>query len=85
VKTEAAVLLPGDRQKRMDRVMFGKSRTVIVDYKTGEKSAGDREQVEQYVAVLGAMGYTQVSAYLVYLQNNEVVEVVSGSTGSLFG
>lgn len=84
VKTEAAVLLPGDRQKRMDRVMFGKSLTVIVDYKTGEKSAGDREQVEQYAAVLGAMGYPDVQAFLVYLPSNEVVQVAEGSTLSLF-
>lgn len=85
VKTEAAVWLPGDRQMRIDRVMFSTSSTVIVDYKTGEKSVEDQEQVEQYAAVLGAMGYTQVSAYLLYLPNNEVVEVVSGSTGLLFG
>ena len=84
VKTEASVLLPGDRQKRIDRVMIGKSATVIVDFKTGEKSAGDQEQVQQYAAVLGAMGYPNVNAYLLYVQNNEVVEVLDGSSGSLF-
>jgi ATP-dependent exoDNAse (exonuclease V) beta subunit len=85
VKTEAAVLLPGNRQKRIDRVMTGKAGAVIVDYKTGEKTAADREQVEQYAGVLGAMGYPRVSAYLVYLQRNELQEVLSGSTLTLFG
>ncbi|MCU0418446.1 MAG: UvrD-helicase domain-containing protein [Cyclobacteriaceae bacterium] len=84
VKTEAAVLLPGDRQKRIDRVMFGKSATVIVDYKTGEKSAEDREQVEQYAGVLGAMGYPDVQAFLVYIPSNEVIRVAKGSTLNLF-
>jgi hypothetical protein len=84
IKTEAPVLLPGDRQKRIDRVMIGKTSTVIVDYKTGEKSPQDKEQVEQYARVLGAMGYPDVQAYLVYLPSAEVVEVVRGATLNLF-
>jgi ATP-dependent exoDNAse (exonuclease V) beta subunit len=84
VKTEAPVLLPGGRQKRIDRVLIGKHKTLIIDYKTGEKSGSDAEQVEEYARVLGAMGYPNVSAYLVYLQSNQVEEIIGSSNLSLF-
>lgn len=84
VKTEALVLLPGRDQKRIDRIMFGHSRTVLVDYKTGKKKPEDREQVERYANVLTQMGYPNVQAYLVYLQELRVEEVISKSNLSLF-
>lgn len=84
VKTEALVLLPGRDQKRIDRIMFGHSRTVLVDYKTGKKKQEDRDQVERYATVLTQMGYPNVQAYLVYLQEMRVDEVISKSNLSLF-
>jgi ATP-dependent exoDNAse (exonuclease V) beta subunit len=84
VRTEALVLLPGFAQKRIDRMMFGKHRTVLVDYKTGKKKPEDKEQVERYAQVLAEMGYPNVQAYLVYLDGLRVEEVVSKSNLSLF-
>ncbi len=84
VKTEATVLMPGGRQSRMDRVMLSQKRTVIVDYKTGEKKEVDRKQVEEYAGILSKMGYANVEAYLLYLDELEVVEVMSKSNLSLF-
>ncbi len=84
VKTEALVLLPGGHQKRIDRIMLGKTRTVIVDYKTGKRKPSDKEQVEVYASVLATMGYPNVQAYLVYLADLSVEEVMSKSNLSLF-
>lgn len=84
VKTEALVLLPGYEQRRIDRIMFGHQRTVLIDYKTGKKKQEDKEQVERYAAVLTQMGYPNVQAYLVYLQDMRVEEVISKSNLSLF-
>jgi len=84
IKAEAMVLLPGGQQKRIDRIMIGKARTVIVDYKTGSRKPVDKEQVEQYAAVLTRMGYPNVQAYLVYLADLSVEEVISKSNLSLF-
>ncbi len=84
IKAEALVLLPGGTQKRIDRIMLGKTRTVIVDYKTGEKKQADKEQVEMYANVLAQMGYPNVQAFLVYLKDMKVVEVISKSNLSLF-
>jgi ATP-dependent helicase/nuclease subunit A len=85
IKAEALVLLPGGNQKRIDRIMLGKKRTVIVDYKTGERKPADRDQVETYARVLTQMGYPNVQAYLVYLKDMKVDEVMSKSTYNLFG
>ncbi len=84
IKAEALVLLPGGIQKRIDRVMLGKTKTVIVDYKTGDRKKVDREQVEMYATVLTGMGYPNVQAFLVYLTDLKVEEVVSKSNLSLF-
>ncbi len=84
VKTEALVLLPGFEQKRIDRIMFGHHRTVLVDYKTGKKKTADKDQVERYGHVLAQMGYPNVQAYLVYLDDLRVEEVINKSNLSLF-
>ncbi|MBZ0245497.1 MAG: UvrD-helicase domain-containing protein [Cyclobacteriaceae bacterium] len=84
VHNEVPVLIPGGRQSRIDRVMFGKKNTVIIDYKTGVKKDQDRTQVEGYAGLLTQMGYPNVQGYLLYLEELEVVEVLAGSTLSLF-
>ncbi len=83
VKNESTVLLPGGRQNRIDRILISPKRTIIIDYKTGEKKGQDRKQVEEYAAVLSQMGYLNIEAYLLYLEKLEVVEVVSKSNLSL--
>jgi len=92
VQTEAPVIIPGGRSGRLDRVIFkevqqkGQSRkkAVIVDYKTGAKKAEDRKQVEEYARVLSQMGYVDVEAYLLYLEDLEIVLVVDKMNLSLF-
>jgi ATP-dependent helicase/nuclease subunit A len=84
IKAEALVLLPGGTQKRIDRIMVGKNRTVIVDYKTGDKKKEHKDQIELYASVLTQMGYPNVQAFLVYLKELKVEEVISKSNLSLF-
>lgn len=84
VRTEVPVLIPGGKQSRIDRVMIGKKNTVIIDYKTGAKKEQDRRQVEGYSGLLTQMGYPNVEGYLLYLDELEVVEVMKGSTLTLF-
>jgi ATP-dependent helicase/nuclease subunit A len=83
VKNESIVLVPGGRQSRIDRIMMSAKRTIIIDYKTGERKGQDRKQVEEYASVLSQMGYPNIEAYLLYLDGMEVVEVVSKSNLSL--
>lgn len=80
VLTEVPVLIPGGKQSRMDRVLLGKKKTIVIDYKTGENREQDRRQVESYAGLLSEMKYPNVEAYLLYLDELEVVEVAKGST-----
>ena len=84
VRTEVLVLIPGGKQSRIDRVMIGKKNTIIIDYKTGAKKEADRRQVESYSGLLTQISYPNVQGYLMYLDKLEVVEVMKGSTLSLF-
>lgn len=84
VLTEVPALIPGGKQSRLDRVMLGKKKTLVVDFKTGIKRQEDRAQVENYAGLLSQMGYPNVEGYLLYLDDLDVVEIISGSTLSLF-
>jgi ATP-dependent helicase/nuclease subunit A len=47
-----------------------------LDYKTGLKSDSHQSQVRQYMNIYRAMGHQQVEGVLLYLEGQEVVEVV---------
>ncbi len=84
VKTEVTVLLPEGKQHRIDRVMEKGKEMVLVDYKTGKEKQRDREQIMEYAVLLTQMGYQNVQAYLWYLEELRIVEVVSKSGLNLF-
>src|SRR5260221_10913298 len=79
VQAEAAVIIPGGRSGRLDRVIFkevqqkgqARKKAVIVDYKTGAKKAEDRKQLEEYANVRSRMGDVGVEPYLLYLEGVE--------------
>jgi ATP-dependent exoDNAse (exonuclease V) beta subunit len=78
VRTEVPILLPGGATNRIDRLMLSGKQAVIVDFKTGEKSVADQKQVADYMDILGQMGFTEVSGYLLYTRDKEVMEVGKG-------
>ncbi len=80
VRTEATILSRGGQQKRLDRVMTrmlsdGTETAVVVDYKTGEQLEDHADQVREYAAQLSEMGYSAVSAWLLYLEPAELIEI----------
>ncbi len=75
VRTEVPILLPGGATNRIDRLMLRDKRAVVVDFKTGEKSKADHEQVAEYLDILRQMGFTEVQGYLLYTRDKEVTEV----------
>jgi len=84
VRTEATVMMPGGIQKRLDRVMTktlpdGSQTAAVVDFKTGEKLEDHTSQVLEYAAQLAEMGYASVTAWLLYLEPAELVEVKTDS------
>jgi ATP-dependent helicase/nuclease subunit A len=90
IKTEVPVIIPGGKEGRLDRVIFkdqkrtGHGKATIIDYKTGKKKSEDRRQVEEYAGILSGMGYSDVEAFLLYLDNLEVVPVINKMNLNLF-
>ncbi len=78
VRTEVPILLPGGDTQRIDRLMLKEKQAVIVDFKTGEPSRSDHEQVSGYIGLLKQMGYGPVEGYLLYTRDCEVVQVSEG-------
>lgn len=61
--------------RRPDRVMKKGDEVVVVDFKFGKKRASYPQQVRQYMALLGQMGYRHIRGYLWYVFNNELEEI----------
>ena len=76
VMNEQSIVLPNGDIRRPDRIMIKSNEAVIVDYKFGfAKPDKNKEQVEQYMQLLVAMGYS-VKGYLCYVNRKELIEVI---------
>jgi ATP-dependent exoDNAse (exonuclease V) beta subunit len=78
VQTEVPIILPGGDESRLDRLIYNGKTAIVIDYKTGELRKGDNGQVLAYQQTLREMNFVDVKGYLIYLRNNQVVEVRSG-------
>lgn len=78
IRTEIPILLPGGEESRLDRLIYKDKKAIVIDYKTGTSRKGDNQQVVAYLDILRGMNFTDVRGYLLYLRNNEVVEVRPG-------
>jgi len=63
------------RTRRPDRVMVSPDEVIVVDYKFGEAHDSHPKQVQQYIELLGKMGYSNVKGYLWYVTENKTVEI----------
>jgi ATP-dependent helicase/nuclease subunit A len=80
VRTEVPVLLPGGEESRIDRLMIKDKQAVVVDFKTGNSTKTDIQQVNGYLETLRKMNFQEVSGYLLYIRTGEVVQVPSGKS-----
>ena len=63
-----------DKILRLDRLMISGDKAIIVDYKTS-KGKDDVVQVRNYLNNINLCGYKDVSAYLLYVNTQDLVEV----------
>lgn len=77
VASEAEILAPGGKSYRPDRVVLYPSHTDVIDYKTGKPEEFHKNQVLKYASLLKDMGYPDVKAWLVYLEQPVEVVLVS--------
>ncbi|MDR1055952.1 MAG: UvrD-helicase domain-containing protein [Prevotellaceae bacterium] len=81
IKSETGLLIPATGNKtfltqRPDRVMTRNGETLVIDYKFGLiKEKRYSKQLTNYVNLLNQMGYTNVKAYIWYVDLEKVEEI----------
>ena len=64
---EQAIVLPGGKINRPDKIIFKEDETLVLDYKfTGKEHKEHGVQVKNYVKYLKEMGYENVKGYIFY-------------------
>lgn len=74
---EASIILPDGTTQRPDRVLVDESgsKAIVIDYKFGKQLKKYAQQVAEYCALIREMGYTSVSGYLWYVEQDTVTPV----------
>jgi RecB family exonuclease len=67
--------MPNGEYKRPDRVMTRGNEAVVIDYKFGKEQKSHKEQVEEYVKALKAMGYDTVKGYVWYVPTGKITRI----------
>ena len=63
------------QEHRPDRVMTNGKEMIVVDFKFGRPREEYKTQVQEYMHLLGEMGYPNVKGYLWYVYTNNIEEV----------
>lgn len=61
--------------RRPDRVMMLDGRVVVVDFKFGRRNKKYNKQVQGYVQLLARMGYSNITGYLWYVEEEAIEKV----------
>jgi ATP-dependent exoDNAse (exonuclease V) beta subunit len=79
VVCEKEIFVDNGNPIRPDRLVFNQNKQiVIIDYKTGERSNKDENQIKKYRQILSKMGYKLNKTVLIYVSsNNNTISVVS--------
>ena len=74
---ERSILVAGreESSRRPDRVMIKGDTAIVVDYKFAHEDSEHSKQVKDYMNLLSAIGYRNVSGYVWYVYKNEIKEV----------
>jgi hypothetical protein len=57
---------------RPDRVIVSGDNVTIIDFKTGAPNDSDKSQAQKYKEAIRAMGYTDITAHLLYIETKEI-------------
>jgi ATP-dependent helicase/nuclease subunit A len=79
VRTEVPIIMPDGNEARIDRLLTKDKDAVVIDFKTGAVNKKDEQQVRDYMEILRLMNFVKLEGFLLYLKDNTVVEVKSGS------
>jgi hypothetical protein len=79
VVCEKEIFVDNGKPIRPDRIVFNENKQIdIIDYKTGERSNKDENQIKKYRQILSKMGYKVNKTVLIYVSaNNNDIDIVS--------
>ena len=73
VLNEASILMPGASTRRPDRIIFRNGKAIIIDFKFGEENPHYLTQIRQYRRILTDMGYSNIEAFLWYVDADKII------------
>jgi ATP-dependent exoDNAse (exonuclease V) beta subunit len=76
---ERTLIFDSKTRLRPDKLIVANEQTVVIDFKTGEKSAKHEKQVQGYMTVLNQIGMKNIKGYLYYSGGLGLVEVPSAN------
>jgi len=75
ILNEQTFIVSENEQLRPDKIILKKNATLVVDYKTGIRKKKDVQQVRLYKKLLSEVGYTNVSGYIFYTNENVLEQI----------
>ena len=78
--TEQAILLPGGRSKRPDRILITDNKAVVIDFKTGGEKSSHQNQVKEYINLVRSLTQKPTEGYLVYIESGLIRPIVGDSS-----
>jgi ATP-dependent exoDNAse (exonuclease V) beta subunit len=81
---ECSILYPDKngllQLKRPDRVMLSPDGVKVVDFKFGKPFSKYRKQVQEYMQLLVAMGYSKVQGFIWYVDEEKIEEIAAATS-----
>jgi ATP-dependent exoDNAse (exonuclease V) beta subunit len=75
IRNETDIQLEDGSWLRPDRVVTKDHQAWVLDYKTGEERPEHRKQIGLYKTALSQLGFDDVKGMLVYIENENVIEI----------
>ena len=75
IKNEKDILSKDGKLYRPDKVILFDNKTVVIDFKTGEKQSKYANQITNYANLLSEMNYPNIEKYLLYTKDKSVEQV----------
>jgi ATP-dependent exoDNAse (exonuclease V) beta subunit len=72
---EQTLLVDQKTRLRPDKIILHADKTVVIDFKTGERKPEHRTQVSQYLFALDLMKFPEVEGWLYYVNEDELVRI----------
>jgi ATP-dependent exoDNAse (exonuclease V) beta subunit len=75
ILNEQAIIIDEKSTKVPDKIIIKENETIVLDFKTGDKSPKHQKQVQQYVSLLKKMNYPNVKGLVFYTKELDLQEV----------